>query len=465
MANKFIFANLARSSLSGSITNTDVSLNVQAGGGPQFPDPLPGEQFALTLTDAATGLLKEVVYVVVRSGDTMTIVRGQEGYTALNWTAGAPCANLWTAGQAAAMLQTGEQQSQGANYAVDTGVVNAYVGVYDPVITAPVSGMPLRLKAAHSNTGPSTFNPGSGLASIVNGAGAPLSGGEIILNEIFEVMWNGAAYEFMAPSPVAAIPIAEIHGLTSSKTGTDGVAIITGRATNDGNNYSMVGPSFTKLTDTAWSAGMNGGCLDTGAASDDDFYLFIIGNPSTGAVDYLSSLSLTAPTFPAGYTKKRLIGWFRRSAGALEGFRTFETAGGGLEYIWFSPPLDVNGDAVIAARTLFPLSVPDDISVKVMINAALAGDVYPPVAIICDICSPFQGDFAPSFTLSPLSNAGASIGIDLTVGSQSQTGPSGGHISRQMQIRTDTSKQIAARASASGGSLWVVTTGFEMSRR
>jgi microcystin-dependent protein len=219
MANLFLFANLARSSLSGAISNTDVTMTVQAGGGAQFPLPSAGQQFALTLTDAATGLLKEVVYCTNRSGDTMTIVRGQEGYSALNWAPGDPVANLWTAGQAAAMQQSIQAQAQAPNYAVDVGTTNAYVGVYSPTISVPTAGMPLRLKIVNTNSGASTFNPGSGLASILTGSGSQLTGGELRSGMVVEFMWNGTNYELMAPA-VSAVPAGTV--LANAGTTTPG---------------------------------------------------------------------------------------------------------------------------------------------------------------------------------------------------------------------------------------------------
>jgi microcystin-dependent protein len=216
MANIFVFSNLARSSLAGAISTTDPALSVQAGGGSQFPNPAVGQQFALTITDAATGLLKEIVYCTKRTGDTMSvIVRGQEGYPALNWNPGDPIANLWTAGQAAAMLQQSQAQAQTPNYAVDVGTTNAYVGVYNPTISVPTAGMPLRLKIGASNSGPSTFNPGSGLAPIVTGTGSQLSGGELRANMVYEFMWNGAAYELMGPV-ISSLPA----GMVVASAGT-----------------------------------------------------------------------------------------------------------------------------------------------------------------------------------------------------------------------------------------------------
>lgn len=208
MARIFQFANLARSSLASGIDDTATILTVQVGAGHQFPAAGVGLQFALTLTDAATGLLKEVVYCTDRpgDGDTMTVIRGQEGYTPLNWSPGDPIANLWTSGQATAMVQQGQQQSQSQNYAVDTGSVNAYVGIYNPVITTPIAGMPLRLKIANTNTGASTYNPGSGIAAIVSGTGQALTGGELIAGLIYDFTWIGTAYEVVGPSALGTPP-------------------------------------------------------------------------------------------------------------------------------------------------------------------------------------------------------------------------------------------------------------------
>lgn len=105
MANTYIFANNAGSTLAGSISNTALSLNLQAGGGALFPNPTTGQIFTITAVDAATGLLREIMWCTARSADTLTIVRAQEGTTALNWSAGDLIQELWTAGQAGAMVQ------------------------------------------------------------------------------------------------------------------------------------------------------------------------------------------------------------------------------------------------------------------------------------------------------------------------------------------------------------------------
>lgn len=102
----FLFANNASATLAAPISNAAVSVTLASGTGALFPNPSAGQQFGLTFNDAATGLLTEITYCTARTGDVLTIARAQEGTVAQNWLAGDLAANLWTAGQAAAMQQS-----------------------------------------------------------------------------------------------------------------------------------------------------------------------------------------------------------------------------------------------------------------------------------------------------------------------------------------------------------------------
>ena len=103
-----LFANNATSTLAGAITSTAVTVNLQAGGGAQFPNPAAGQYFVATFNDAATGLLEEIVWVTARSTDTLTIVRAQEGTTALAWNSSDLFSMYVTAGTMSQMLQQGQ---------------------------------------------------------------------------------------------------------------------------------------------------------------------------------------------------------------------------------------------------------------------------------------------------------------------------------------------------------------------
>lgn len=100
-----VFANFAKTTLAGSISNTATSITLAAGSGALFPALTGTQYFIATLTDAATQLNHEIVKVTARSSDTLTVVRAQESTTALNWNAGDYLANEFTAGQAALFNQ------------------------------------------------------------------------------------------------------------------------------------------------------------------------------------------------------------------------------------------------------------------------------------------------------------------------------------------------------------------------
>lgn len=97
-----------------------------------------------------------------------------------------------TYNQVLSALRTLRQKSDGV-YAADTGVANAYAGSYTPAITAVSEGMAVFLKAAHANTGASTFTPNSGTvatAPIVDALGGALKGGEILTNCDYLLVYN-----------------------------------------------------------------------------------------------------------------------------------------------------------------------------------------------------------------------------------------------------------------------------------
>lgn len=87
-------------------------------------------------------------------------------------------------------------------YAADTGVVNAYVALLNPVtFAALVDGMEVRLRIANANTGASTFTPSNGTVAgspnitplpILGGDGSALTGGELAVNSEVTLRYNAA---------------------------------------------------------------------------------------------------------------------------------------------------------------------------------------------------------------------------------------------------------------------------------
>lgn len=99
MALSLLAANNAQTVLAAGISSTATSLTVNAGTGTLFPSPVAGTSFfKLTIIDAATGSLTEIVHVTARAGDVFTIQRGQEGTIPRSWSANDIAANMMTAG-------------------------------------------------------------------------------------------------------------------------------------------------------------------------------------------------------------------------------------------------------------------------------------------------------------------------------------------------------------------------------
>ncbi|HDL7089622.1 TPA: hypothetical protein PXM39_001059 [Yersinia enterocolitica] len=108
MALTLLSANNASTVLSAGISASATTLTVNTGTGGLFPSPVSGTSFfKLTLIDAATGTLTEIVHVTARTGDAMTIVRGQEGTTNRLWSANDIAANMMTAGTLDLFAQSG----------------------------------------------------------------------------------------------------------------------------------------------------------------------------------------------------------------------------------------------------------------------------------------------------------------------------------------------------------------------
>lgn len=196
-----LFANDAVTTLSSGISAVATSVNVANGA--LFPSPGVGEYFVVTFRSATNPTLKEIAWCTGRSGNTLTIIRAQEGTAAAAWSGGDIIGNFFTAGQMSMLLQQGQQQAQAPNYAADSGAANAYVAAYSPVVSAHTVGMPLRIKIANTNTGAATFNPGPGVKNIVQQNGQPVQAGQLVAGGIYEMVYDGTSYQATLTNVVA----------------------------------------------------------------------------------------------------------------------------------------------------------------------------------------------------------------------------------------------------------------------
>jgi hypothetical protein len=207
------FTNNASTTLGSAAGSSDTTMTVATGTGGEFPALSGGDYFVATLWAAGntTGVPNEIVKVTARVGDTMTVVRGQEGTTAQAWSVGDTFALYPTALWYNSVAGADQIQAQTGNSAVDTGTANAGLVALSPTISslATILYAPIRiLKMASANTGAYTLNVnGLGVVAVKIG-GQPLVAGQLPANTMFEVVWNGTNFDLI--SAQAIVPNSEL---------------------------------------------------------------------------------------------------------------------------------------------------------------------------------------------------------------------------------------------------------------
>jgi len=102
----FIFANNVNTTLAGSISSSATSITLSSSA--NLPTSIPsGSVLVLTLNDVATRQVYEIVYATAITGATLTVIRGQDGTSAVAWATNDFAFSPPTAGQMAAMAQLG----------------------------------------------------------------------------------------------------------------------------------------------------------------------------------------------------------------------------------------------------------------------------------------------------------------------------------------------------------------------
>lgn len=121
----YVFANNASSLLASSIISTDTTVTVTASEGSKFPTISAGQVALVTLEDVSGN--KEIMKATARTGDALTVVRAQEGTTALAFASGSRVELRVTAGLLAALLQKNGGDVLSGTTTV-TGVINLGAG-------------------------------------------------------------------------------------------------------------------------------------------------------------------------------------------------------------------------------------------------------------------------------------------------------------------------------------------------
>lgn len=127
MPSRQLFVNNARATLASGISSGAVAVTVNAGEGARFGTPPAANEFILATLRNAAGSVTEIVKITARSGDTLTIVRAQEGTAASAFSAGDTISVRWTAGAAQRLPQKDADETITGAWAFPTPTAPTHV--------------------------------------------------------------------------------------------------------------------------------------------------------------------------------------------------------------------------------------------------------------------------------------------------------------------------------------------------
>ena len=161
------------------------------------------------------------------------------------------------------------------NYAVDTGLANAYVITLGSAITSYTDGMTLRFKATNANTSGSTINVnGLGLRSILRPDGTALSPSDIFAGQINQISYSSTMGAFqLAVTPLAAVAqalgyVASASGFASAASSSAGAASSSAGAASSSATLSMQWAMGAGLIDGTYNSARSYAIMAFNSAGD-----------------------------------------------------------------------------------------------------------------------------------------------------------------------------------------------------
>lgn len=221
-----------------------------------------------------------------------------------------------------------------------------------------------------------------------------------------------------------------IYGLTLSRASSTTFGIAAGACRNEdaGTAVNMTYASaFTKSL-SAWASGTGNGGLDTGAVANSTWYHVHAIGVGSSSLDFLYSLSATAPTMPATYTSRRRIGSILTNGSA----QIVAFIQNGDVFTWDVPVADVNAANPGTSAVTRTLTVPTGVVVFPIVNWFIANNTSASTNLLITPLS--ITDTTPSATLF---TAKANVA-------------SAGAAGNTSVIPTNTSGQVRSRLSTSG---------------
>lgn len=381
-----LFADNAVSQLASGITNVALTATLTAGSGSLFPAPGAGQYFKATFVDAATGTVFEIVHVTAVVGDTITMVRGQEGTSAHAWLAGDSFFMAPTAGTMQAMVQAEQLQSGTYSTGVAGGTANALTVTVPSTRTTAADGMALTVIASAPNSSTASIVVTLGSTTLGSVALVKLNNNTLAPGDIpaagypIELVYSATFGAWVMQNPASGgLVTAGVSGKAknyiASATGTNATVSIAFDELCVGNSAGQYRTLHNK-TFSINSAGTVGQplSLSTGVLAANTWYAVWVwdnGTTQTAMLDPSSS----SPTAPAGYSStdyNAWRGWIKTDGTGNKYPLAFTQAGDVTHYVVGA---NVTGLFAAASGVLGSPTTPTWVSAQVQANTPTSGYV------------------------------------------------------------------------------------------
>ena len=349
---QYVIANNVSTQLATAVSSTAIALTLASA--TNLPTLSAGQIMPLTLNDAATGSIYEIVYVTAISGVTLTVTRAQEGTGAQSWNVGdyaycAPTAGTvaTTAGNSAQTFavgaattavqapQMGQIQSQAGTAFTTGGTAPAYTLTPSPAPAALTANARYRVQfGAAGVTGSNTLNVT--LASGTSGAiplkqydsNGNLQPAVIPAGLLSDVEYNGTYAIVLDPVAPKMSVVGSARNLKASLATAGTSLTVTADEVIVETALGGMAYQLASINQTFNGATTGAGGMDTGALPTSGYVaIYEIYNPTTNAKALLgtNATSAVAPNvygganMPSGYTASALISvWPTNSSGQLK---------------------------------------------------------------------------------------------------------------------------------------------------
>lgn len=343
------------------------------------------------------------------------------------------------------------------------GSADTYTATPSPAITAYATGMEFNMKVNADNTGASTLNVSAVAAKSIkkyDGAGSKitLEAGDLQQDQYYKVIYDGTDFVLMNPKFNAVEATTTTTGVSLlskriiiSNNGSDSdhdIDFAAGVFQFSGGDGQAAASALIKQIDATWASGTNAGGLADGVSLSADtwYHCYALSSADGSSTDFGFDTSTTAANLladsvvvAASLTKYARVGSvLTDSSSNILGFIQTERY-----FIFNSPILDFSS-ASATSSTSETISVPLGFKIMSLVNLYWTGtgrDFY--------LRDPDSTDLAVSVSASPLTTI-------TNIGGVSDTGLGHG----PHMIMTNTSSQIAHRATGTGATLRCATVGY-----